>query len=130
MILNFDMLILKVEFLFKKKSNNRDMEVCVDSLESVVAAYEGGADRIELCSSLNEGGLTPSIGLLKRVKAYLNSLENRRSFGVHCMLRCRVGDFCYSDYEIETMLEDMKQFLEVGVDGLVFGALTPEVSFL
>ena len=99
------------------------MEVCVDSLESVINAYEGNADRIELCSSLNEGGLTPTYGLLKSVKKYLSDKE--RSFGIFCMIRCRAGDFCYSDTEIDTMIEDMNMFIELEVDGLVFGALDP-----
>jgi len=97
------------------------MEVCVDSYESVVNAYEGQADRIELCSSLSEGGLSPTYGLLKTVKKYLSNKE--RSFGVFCMVRCRAGDFCYSDTEIEVMSEDLKKFVELEVDGLVFGAL-------
>ncbi len=103
------------------------MEVCVDSLESVISAYEGKADRIELCSSLNEGGLTPSIGLLKSVLKYVEKNNGRNEFAINCMVRCRVGDFCYSDSEVETMLEDLKKFAEMGVDGLVFGALTPNV---
>jgi len=97
------------------------MEVCVDSLESVINAYEGNADRIELCSSLNEGGLTPTYGLLKSVKKYLSNKE--RNFGIFCMIRCRAGDFCYSDNEIDTMIEDLNKFIELEVDGLVFGAL-------
>jgi copper homeostasis protein len=44
------------------------------------------------------------------------------------MIRCRVGDFCYSDSEMETMIEDLKKFVEMDVDGIVFGALTPEVN--
>ena len=99
------------------------MEVCVDSFESVVNAYEGGASRVELCSSLNEGGLTPSFGLLKRVQAYLANGDGGSEFHVNCMLRCRSGDFHYSDGELETMLEDAKKFIELGVDALVFGAL-------
>lgn len=99
------------------------MEVCVDSLQSVIAAYEGGANRIELCSSLNEGGLTPSVGLLKSIRNYFKSKE-LVSLPINCMIRSRVGDFLYSDTELETMLEDLKQFVEMEVDGIVFGALT------
>ena len=79
---------------------------------------------------MNEGGLTPTIGLLKSVKKYLNQNKEPRNFGVHCMLRSRVGDFCYEENEIQTMIEDLKQFVEIGVDGLVFGALTPEVLLI
>ena len=107
------------------------MEVCVDSLESTIAAYEGGARRVELCSSLNEGGLTPSYGLLKSVQKYLqqNGAEaaEKQPFEINCMIRCRSGDFVYDDMEMEQMLEDAKKFVELDVNGLVFGALTPEV---
>ena len=99
------------------------MEVCVDSLESVINSYEGCANRIELCSSLNEGGLTPTYGLLRSVKKYLISVE--RHFEVYCMIRCRSGDFNYTDTEIETMIEDINKFVELEIDGLVFGALDP-----
>ena len=104
------------------------MEVCVDSLESVIAAYLGGANRIELCSSLNEGGLTPTFGLLARTQAYLRQHDPTSRFKVNCMIRCRAGDFCYTDTEVETMKEDLKKFVELNVDGLVFGALTPQVT--
>ncbi len=49
---------------------------------------------------------------------------------VNCMVRCRVGDFCYNDNEIDTMKEDLKKFIEMNVDGIVFGALTPNVFIL
>ncbi len=101
------------------------MEVCVDSLQSVVAAYEGGANRIELCSSLNEGGLTPSYGLLQSIRKHFEK-QNQTGLPVNCMVRCRAGDFSYSDFEIETMTEDLKKFVELEVDGLVFGALTTD----
>ena len=77
------------------------MEVCVDSLQSVVAAYEGGANRIELCSSLNEGGLTPTVGLLKSIRNYFKKRDITSGMvPINCMIRCRAGDFLYSDYEI------------------------------
>lgn len=105
------------------------MEVCVDSLYSVQNAYEGNADRVELCSSLNEGGLTPTYGLFKSVKKYIdkkNTEDENRMFKINCMIRCRSGDFNYSDQELETMSEDIKSFIELGADGIVFGILTPE----
>ncbi|CAF0918890.1 unnamed protein product [Brachionus calyciflorus] len=114
-------------FLTKVKSGqkpNKSLEVCVDSLESVINAYEGGADRVELCSSLNEGGLTPSYGLFKSVRKYLDERDPERKFKVHSMIRCRPGDFNYSDLELETMFEDLKKLIELGSDGVVFGALT------
>jgi copper homeostasis protein len=110
------------------------MEVCVDSLESAINAYLGGANRIELCSSLNEGGLTPTIGLYKSIRKYLGNLEAPRpDFEINCMIRCRSGDFLYSDKELETMCEEIKTFLDLEeideqlrIDGLVFGALDEE----
>lgn len=101
------------------------MEVCVDSLESAVNAFEGQASRIELCSSLGEGGLTPSYGLYKSIRNYLHKHDPQRRFKIHCMIRSRCGDFNYSDQELETMFEDAKKFVELDADGLVFGALTP-----
>ena len=107
------------------------MEVCVDSLYSVQNAYEGNANRIELCSSLGEGGLTPTCGLFKSIKKYLNKKREQnesRIMNIHCMIRCRPGDFNYSDQEIESMSEDIKNFVELGANGLVFGGLTPDGS--
>ncbi|XP_067858108.1 copper homeostasis protein cutC homolog isoform X1 [Heptranchias perlo] len=95
------------------------MEVCVDSVESAVNAERGGASRIELCSSLMEGGTTPSIGLLQVIKRYVN-------IPVFAMIRPRGGDFFYSDSEIEVMKADIKLAKANGVDGTVFGALTED----
>lgn len=99
------------------------MEVCVDSLESAIAAFEGGANRIELCSSLNEGGLTPSVGLYRSIR---KNIPQSTGFKIFCMIRPRSGDFLYSDSEIDCMEEDIKEFIELKADGLVFGAVTPE----
>ncbi|XP_059051747.1 copper homeostasis protein cutC homolog isoform X5 [Achroia grisella] len=96
---------------------NRMLEVCVDSLESAINAIHGGADELEVCSSLNEGGLTPSAGLVRKIKC----LKPK----VNVMIRCRIGsDFCYTDIEMDTMLEDIEVFKGIGVDRFVFGALT------
>lgn len=94
------------------------IEVCLESVESVLEAQKGGADRVELCSDLFEGGLTPTIGTLKTAKK-LSSIK------INCMIRPRGGDFCYSDYEFEVMKQDLLALKEVGADGFVFGILKP-----
>ena len=92
------------------------VEVCLDSLESVAAAAEAGADRIELCSALTEGGLTPTLGTL---------IEARRIFPgviVH-MIRPRRGDFHYNTLELEAMATDIQRAIEHGADEIIFGCL-------
>jgi len=94
------------------------MEICVDSMESALNAVTGGAHRLELCSALSEGGLTPSLGLLKTLKSII-------SVPVFVMLRPRCGnDFHYSVLEIKVILDDLNLFKNAGANGFVFGALT------
>ncbi|XP_056148106.1 copper homeostasis protein cutC homolog isoform X2 [Lampris incognitus] len=95
------------------------MEVCVDSVESAVNAEQGGACRLELCCSLSEGGLTPSIGLLQVVK-------QRVKIPVYAMIRPRGGDFLYSEQEADVMKRDVAAMKSHGADGLVLGALTED----
>ncbi|XP_046856020.1 copper homeostasis protein cutC homolog isoform X1 [Xenia sp. Carnegie-2017] len=92
------------------------MEVCVDSVRSAINAEIGGAKRIELCTDLLEGGVSPSVGLLKVVK-------RKVSLPVFVMIRPRGGDFFYSETEFEVMIEDCKQLINAGADGIVFGIL-------
>ncbi|KFB40873.1 AGAP002402-PA-like protein [Anopheles sinensis] len=102
------------------------LEICVDTYESAVAAIEGGANRLELCSALSEGGLTPTVGLLRAVKQFLAewSKNSGRTVPVYCMVRCRRGsDFLYSQPEMDIMLWDLRMLKENGADGFVFGAL-------
>ena len=95
------------------------LEICVDSLDSAIVAEQGGAQRIELCSSLVEGGLTPSLGLIRAVCACL-------TIGVHVMIRPRAGDFLYSEDEFNIMKDDIALAAQSGADGIVLGLLTAE----
>lgn len=92
------------------------VEVCANSLESALVAEHAGADRIELCSELAVGGLTPSYGLLKAVKEQV-------SIPVHVLIRPRSGDFTYSDAELDIMLTDIRLCEELGFEGIVSGVL-------
>lgn len=93
------------------------LEVCVDSIESGLNAVAGGAQRLELCSALSEGGLTPTVGTLKILKEKIH-------IPIFVMIRPRRGnDFNYTDLELDSMLHDIKLFLNAGADGFVFGAL-------
>ncbi|MDO5733448.1 MAG: copper homeostasis protein CutC [Eubacteriales bacterium] len=93
------------------------IEICCGSAEDAIRAYEAGANRVELCSSLFLGGLTPSIGSLKTVKRHA-------PIEIMAMVRPREGGFCYNDYDFQVCLEDAAALLEAGADGLVFGFLT------
>lgn len=95
------------------------IEICLESASSVLRAEEGGAGRVELCSDLFEGGLTPSLGTFRTARK-LSSLP------VSVMIRPRGGDFCYSDDEFAVMMEDVKIFREEGAESVVFGILTPQ----
>ena len=95
------------------------LEVCVESVEDARAAERGGADRLELCSALDLGGLTPSLGLYQAVRAAVR-------LPIVVMLRPRGGDFVYSDFELDVMRRDLELFLPHQPDGFVFGPLLPD----
>jgi copper homeostasis protein len=92
------------------------LEAAVDSLDDAIAAIDGGADRLELCAELNVGGTTPSGDLI-------SSVLNRVSVPVFVMIRPRGGSFVYTDAELTAMLSSIDRVRELGVNGVVFGAL-------
>jgi copper homeostasis protein len=102
----------------KMISDNKTIkiEVCAFSLESCLAAEKGGANRIELCGSMYEGGTTPSAGLIQLAKQRVN-------IEIHAMIRPRGGDFCYSDDEISVMQADIRIAKEMECEGIVLGIL-------
>ena len=97
------------------------LEACVDSVDSAIAAVNGGADRLELCADLALGGTTPGINLFYAVK-------NKFDVPVHVLIRPRAGDFCYSDEEFSIMKDDVAMFRDAGADGIVTGILNPDGS--
>jgi copper homeostasis protein len=92
------------------------IEICVDSVESSVNAQIAGADRVELCDNLPEGGTTPSFGTISSARENLD-------IGLHVIIRPRGGDFLYSDAEFDIMRRDIEMCGEAGVDGIVIGIL-------
>ena len=95
------------------------LEICVDSLSSARAAIAGGADRIELCSALSIGGLTPYAELLKQIR-------RESDIKIRCLMRPRAGDFLYTTEEIQMMAAQIRALADNGADGFVIGCLTPE----
>lgn len=95
------------------------LEVCVDSYASAMAAIQGGAQRLELCSALAVGGLTPWLDLLEQIRAV-------SSIPIRCLMRPRPGDFLYAGEEIDLMCRQISRLRRAGADGFVIGCLTAE----
>jgi len=95
------------------------LEVCVDSYTSAMAAISGGADRLELCSALTVGGLTPSPALLQQIRQISN-------IPVRCLMRTRGGDFLYTWEEIQQMAMEITALRQAGADGFVIGCLSAD----
>lgn len=104
-----------------KHKVNMKVEICANSYQSAMNAEKAGAHRIELCSELAVGGITPSYGLLKKV------IQNI-SIPVHVLIRPRNGDFTYSNEEFEIMKLDIEFCKQIGCDGIVSGVLNSDNS--
>lgn len=100
------------------------LEVCVDSVRSAVEAVRAGAQRIELCTALFEGGLTPSAGLIETTVQRVRELNP--AVVVAVMIRPRAGDFVYDDDEFAVALADVSLAVRLGAGAIVFGALSPD----
>jgi len=95
------------------------LEICVESVASVRAAVQGGADRIELCSALAIGGLTPYSALLRQIR-------EESDIPVRCLMRPRAGDFVYTRDELAMLAAQIRELKAAGANGFVIGCLTPE----
>lgn len=100
--------------------NNFEIEICANSVESCLAAQQGGADRVELCMGIPEGGTTPSYGEIKVARELLTTTR------LHVIIRNRGGDFLYTPLELKRMAADIDLCHDLHVDGVVFGCLTAD----
>jgi copper homeostasis protein len=96
-----------------------NLEICIDCPASARAAGEGGADRVELCANLPDGGTTPSLGTIRAVRRVFGG-------GLMVIIRPRGGDFLFDPDEIAEMLDDIQAARDAGADGVVIGCLTAE----
>lgn len=94
------------------------VEICVETVDGALAAQRGGADRVELCANLLEGGTTPSFAAIHLARQHVG-------IPIHVLIRPRGGDFLWSDLEMAVMHEDIHECKRAGVTGVVMGCLTP-----
>lgn len=97
------------------------IEVCVEGIDGLIAAQEAGADRIELCAALVEGGITPSVGTVREAMKVA-------TVPFHVIVRPRGGDFLYSEAEFKTILDDIGTLRDLGIPGIVIGFLNGDGS--
>lgn len=103
------------------KSSEILVEICIDSVQSAIAAQHGGADRLEVCGPLATGGTTPSHGLVR-------ACREQTWLPVMMMIRPHDGGFVYDEDDVKTMLHDIEVAKKLEVQGVVFGALTPDLA--
>lgn len=105
---------------FRKTASEPLLEICVDDIDGLNAAIAGGADRIELCSALGSGGLTPSCGFM--------AIAAKAPIPIHALIRPRAGGFTYSEAEIAVMEADIIAARDAGLAGVVIGATTADAT--
>ncbi len=112
--------IKNLKYFSSMKNKKYKFEVCIDSVQSAINAQNAGADRVELCDNLFEGGTTPSAGMIQQVKKMAPQVL------LFVIIRPRGGDFLYTKEEVEVMLADIEIAKSLGADGIVSGALTQD----
>lgn len=112
---------LPIVLYYTMPSTSKTLEICVTTLADVRNAIDGGADRLELCSALATGGVTPSAGMISCAIGMA-----RGAIPVNVLIRPREGDFVYSEHEMRVMLHDIMLCAKLGASGVVIGALTPD----
>ncbi|MDR1197896.1 MAG: copper homeostasis protein CutC [Prevotellaceae bacterium] len=95
------------------------LEICTYTIDDCIEAQRGGAMRVELCTGMNDGGITPSYGTVINVRKCIN-------MAMYVMIRPRGGNFVYNEHEIQIMIDDIRMAKHCGADGLVFGCLTAD----
>jgi copper homeostasis protein len=108
-----------LHFMQQMFTNSFLLEVCVDSVRNALLAQSAGAQRVEFCANLPEGGVTPSLAQIRKIRELLN-------IAVFVIIRPRGGDFLYDDTEFEIMQDDVRVCGETGCDGVVIGMLTSD----
>lgn len=108
---------LATQTLPSLEQDDSRLEICVDNADGLLAAIDGGADRIELCSALSVGGLTPSFGFMQ--------FAGRQPIAVSAMIRPRAGGFCFSQDEIDIMKHDIDAARRAGLSGVAIGVTMP-----
>lgn len=103
--------------MIEPKAESRMLEICTGDPEGLLSAIAGGADRVELCSGLSEGGLTPSAAMIAFAADRIPT---------NVLIRPRSGDFVYTEAELEVMEQDIEKAVKAGAHGIVIGALTPD----
>ena len=95
------------------------LEIAIETLEHALAAQQGGADSIEISRDLHLDGLTPDLDLVRRIRSAMQ-------LNVHVIIRPHARDFVYNAGEVEQILDDARKLAQMGINGVVFGALTAE----
>ncbi|MND61189.1 Copper homeostasis protein CutC [compost metagenome] len=107
--------------LYHQNTGEYELEICCYSADSVIEAAKGGANRVELCDNMQDGGTTPSAGTIAQARKV-------EGIKLYVIIRPRGGDFCYNDIEFEAMKYDIGEVKRLGVDGIVIGLLNPDGS--
>lgn len=112
--------VMKRLYTVTTKKQTKIIEISVCDFESYLASLQGGANSIELCSNLTDGGITSSLGFAEKC---IEALDAGAQIKLHVLIRPRAGDFCYSDEDFSIIIKDIEHFKSIGIHGIVVGIL-------